>query len=372
LKIAMLALPFISVPPDGTGPVELSISNLVEALVRRGHEILLYASGDSHTSAHLRAIYPKSLKAMELPGGSIPTNVQELVKLEHLFWAVQDAIKQGADVIHSHNLSVTMFQRGLPIPQVFTLHFGHSADEGTPIMHKLFDFFNGFRNIQVVTLSESHKRSCPPRSNVHVIHHGIEMSHYEFQEQKQAYFLCLSRLTPEKGIHAAIDVAEALEIPLRIAGPNSRKLHGPTLGLDNDYEETLLARIEESRHAEYVGEADQAMKVDLLKRASALLFPVMWDEPFGLSLIESMACGTPVIAFNRGSVPEIVKNGVSGYIVESKEEMLRMAREVKNISPAAVRAHVRDNFSADVMAERYEKVYLAAQQNFQLHESDLV
>ncbi len=335
MKIALVAPPFIPVPPRRYGGTELFIAHLALGLTALGHEVIVYANGESKIDCELRALYPKG----EWPITSdIASNLKDL---NHTAWACRDA-SGTVDVIHLNNAPGLAFSRLMPDPVVYTIH--HPKEVG------LSDFYASYPEVTYVTISEF-QRSLESMPRMVPIHHGLELERYPYVERKQDYLSFLGRIAPAKGPHLAIEAAKCAGIPLKIAGEIQP--------MYRDYWETVIKPMVDGTFIEFVGEADHAAKVELLGNSRAMLFPIQWNEPFGLVMIEAMACGTPVLALPGGSVPEIVKDGISGWLCADVDDMARRAKE-SPISSASCRQYVADEFSLDLMARRYEAVYQAA------------
>lgn len=332
MKIALIAPPFIAVPPAEYGGTELFIAQLAEGLQKAGAQVTVYANRESRVNVKVRSIYEHS---------QWPIKAQEeawLKDLNHESWAVADAIAD-CDVLHFHTGQALAFSRFARQPAVLTLHGPHDP--------KLSEFYSHFPDVHYVCISDDQCRaeSMPRRRT---IHHGIDLSQYRLVEQKQKYLSFIGRIAPMKGTHIAIDVARRTGIPLRIAGE--------VQPMYRDYfEEKVKPRID-GQLIQYVGRADLQLKNDLLGNSMAMLFPIQWNEPFGLVMVESMACGTPVIAMPGGSVPEVVQNGVSGYICRTVQQMVKRVGEL-NFEPRAVRKYVEDNFSLERMVNKYIALY---------------
>jgi glycosyltransferase involved in cell wall biosynthesis len=332
-----VAPPFIPVPPPRYGGTELFLAHLARGLVARGHHVVLYANGESKPprGAQLRSLYPSSDWPLSGPSDGA------VKELEHAAWACGDAA-EWADVVHVNGISGVVLSRFLPIPVVATLHHSREAE--------ISEVYGRHDDVTYVGISRAQlDKESLPRSLV--VHHGIDLEDYPLGLRRDDDLVFLGRMTPEKAPHLAIDAA-------RLAG-RRLKLAGEIQPMYRDYWERMVEPRVDGAMVEYVGEADLATKTDLLGRAAAMLFPIQWDEPFGLVMIEAMACGTPVLAFGRGSVPEVVENGVSGWVCDSLEEMARRAAE-PGISPLACRRHVASRFSIERMAAGYERAYRRA------------
>jgi glycosyltransferase involved in cell wall biosynthesis len=334
MRIGLVAPPYISVPPKGYGGTELFIARLAEGLVKLGLEVIVYTNGDSTTPAEKRWIYQHSEWPIANDG------FDALKDLEHTSWAVHDA-SETCDVIHVNNVQGVVCSRFLKAPFVHTIHH--------PYEPKLSAFYQRHPQIQYVAISDF-QRNRESLPYVRTIHHGIDCSHYRIGERKRDYLCFLGRIAPIKGPHLAIAVAKRAGIPLKIAGG--------VQPMFQDYFEAQIKPHIDGRFIEYLGVADLEAKNELLGNSIATLFPIQWDEPFGLVLIESMACGTPVLALPGGSVSEIVRDGVSGYVCESVEELAFRATRM-DINPASVRRYAEEHFSVLRMATEYAHLYEA-------------
>jgi glycosyltransferase involved in cell wall biosynthesis len=333
MRIALIASPFISVPPKKYGGTELFISHLAEGLTRLGIEVVVYANGESTVKAQLRWLYPKDDWPID---DEMHSNLKDL---DHTSWAVSDCW-HDADVIHLNTAPCLGFSRLRGARWVYTLHHPH--------VPSLSAFYAGFPNVEFVAISNFQKEN-EPLQRIRTIHHGIDLGPYHLQTKKAAYLSFLGRIAPMKGVHNAIEIAKRSGVPLKIAGE--------VQPMYRDYFDSCVKPHLDGKFIEYVGEADLALKNELLGNSMALLFPIEWDEPFGLVMVEAMATGTPVIAFPGGSVAEIVRDGISGYICSSVEDAVARVREVQAIKPAAVRAYVQQFFSAERMVQDYLSLY---------------
>lgn len=332
MRIALIASPFISVPPTRYGGTELFIAHLAEGLERRGIEAVVYCNGESTVRAEKRAYYPRA----EWP---LSTETSGMLKeLDHVSWSIEDAAKT-CDVIHINSAPAITYSRYASTPFVCTLHH--------PYETALTRMYERYPEIYYTAISE-HQASVHPTLAITTIHHGIDMTKYRLQAKKEDYLCFLGRIAPIKGVHTAIEVAKRAGIRLKIAGEIQP--------IFRDYFDTMIKPHIDGSFIEYVGEADLEMKNKLLGGSLGLLFPIQWNEPFGLVMLEAMACGTPVFAFPGGSVPEIVVPGLSGAISSSVEEMADAVRNTK-YKPAETRAFVEQRFSVDIMVERYIELY---------------
>jgi len=332
MRIALIAAPFIPVPPKLYGGTELFLAHLAEGLARRGIEVVVYSNGESKVKSENRYLYG----AMEWP---VRSDVQAQFKdANHTAWAVHDAAA-SCDIIHLNNATGLTFSRFVNAAFVYTVH--HSK------VNALSDFYRFYPDVSYVLISDAQRRlECMPR--MQTIHHGIPMEMYTPVEEKRPYLAFIGRIAPIKGTHLAIEVAKKAGIPLKIAGE--------VQPMFQEYFDTQVRPHVDGRFIEYLGPADLAAKNELLGNAMALLFPIQWEEPFGLVMIESMACGTPVVALDGGSVREVVKNGVSGWVCGCIDEMVE-AVQTLNVDSRAVREYAQTNFSVDTMVEQYITLY---------------
>jgi glycosyltransferase involved in cell wall biosynthesis len=335
LRIAQVAPLMESVPPKYYGGTERVVSYLTENLVKMGHDVTLFASGDSQTSARLESVVDSALRLH-------PNNPDPLA-----YHAMQlDRVLQRADdfdVIHFH-VDVQHFPavRFLTTPHITTLH-------GRLDLPHLPALFRTFNDLPLVSISHSQRRPLPLANWQATVNNGIPAESYTFNDKPDSYLAFLGRISPEKGIEQAIEIARRSGRQLRIAAK-----------VDKVDEEFFQARVKPHlRHplVEYLGEIGEHEKDGFLGNAQALLFPIDWPEPFGLTMIESMACGTPVIAYRRGSVSEVMRDGVSGYIVDNSDEAVAAVNKVEAIDRAQCRQYFEQHFSDQAMAKAYLQVY---------------
>jgi glycosyltransferase involved in cell wall biosynthesis len=337
MRIALIAPPFIKIPPRFYGGTELFIASLAEGMRKLGHEVVVYANGESDVAVEVRWLYPK---------GQWPIQEelsQNLKEINHTAWAVRDAA-ESCDIIHVNNVFGLPYSRFVGSSFIYTVHHPHDV--------ALSEFYSHYPDVQYVTISHF-QRQQENMPRLQTIHHGIDVSLYQFREKKKPYLSFLGRIAPMKGTHLAISVAKTAGIPLKIAGEIQP--------IFRDYFESKIKPHLDGKFVEYLGEADLATKNELLGNSLALLFPIQWNEPFGLVMIEAMACGTPVLALPGGSVKEIVRDGMSGYLCHSIKELAQYAREIETcIQPAAVRRYAEQYFSLERMTAEYEQLYCAS------------
>lgn len=332
MRIAIIASPFISVPPTRYGGTELFVATLAEALAAKGVEVVVYANGDSTVHAEVRSRYAHS----EWPLASETAGI--LKELDHVAWAVDDAAID-CDIVHVNSAPAVPLSRFSPSPMVCTMHHPYEA--------ALADLYGRNADLPYVAIS-CDQASLYAGLNVRTIHHGVDLKKYKLQEKKEDFLCFLGRIAPLKGVHSAIAVAKKSGIPLKIAGE--------VQPIFRDYFETQIKPHIDGKFIEYVGGADLAMKNEMLGASAGMLFPIEWEEPFGLVMIEAMACGTPVFAFSRGAVPEVVCEGISGCIASTVDEMAEQAQTMQ-FNAHAIRAWAEQNFSASTMADRYLALY---------------
>ena len=333
MKVALIAPPFIAVPPKDYGGTELFVAQLAEGLQKKGIQVVVYTNRESTVNVERRWKYEHSQWPIK--------NDHEawLKELDHTSWAVQDAVTQEFDVVHFNSPLALTLSRFAGAPAVYTLH--------GPRDPKLSEFYAGYPDVHYVCISQF---QCSQESMplLRTIYHGIDLSQYRLRENKEKYLSFIGRIAPIKGTHHAIDVAKRAGIPLKIAGD--------VQPIYREYFEKKIKPELDGEFIQYVGLADLKMKNELLGNSMAMLFPIRWNEPFGLVMVEAMACGTPVLAFPGGSVPEIVRDGVSGYICRSVRDMAKRVEQL-DTSPRTVRAYVEENFSTDQMAAKYAALY---------------
>jgi glycosyltransferase involved in cell wall biosynthesis len=332
MRIALVAPPFISVPPKEYGGTELFIAQLAEALAKLGHDVIVYTNGESTVAVEKRWLYPQGEWPIQ---GEIYDNLKDL---NHTAWAVRDAL-ETCDIIHLNNASGLVCSRFTPVPFVYTIHHPH--------LKGLSRFYGNFPGVQFVTIS-NFQRKLETMPRIRTIHHGLDLSPYSAElDSKREYLAFLGRIAPIKGTHLAIQAAQKSGMPLRIAGEVQPKFR-------DYFEQQIKPHL--GKQIEYIGEVNLEEKAELLMGARALLFPIQWNEPFGLVMIEAMACGAPALAFPGGAVEEVVREGVSGYVCRSVDEMAARVRSLA-LAPKAVRAYVAETFSLEKMARSYVELY---------------
>ena len=335
MRIAVLSPVWFPVPPTGYGGIEWVVSLLADGLAEAGHDVTLFASGDSRTEATLASVFD------EAPSSHIGETYYEL---QHALAAYRRA--DEFDVVNDHTGLLGATLGGLvSTPVVHTVH-GPLDEVSLRTYRQIAEVAP---RVGLISLSENQRRPGPDLPWVANIYNALDLDDYPFHEEPGEYLLFLGRMSPDKGAHRAIEIARAAGVPIKLAG--KKREHAEQAYFDELVKPLL------GDDAEYVGETTHATKVDLLQNARATLFPIDWEEPFGLVMIESMACGTPVIATRRGAVPEVVAEGRSGIVVDTFAEMATALADADRLNPADCRAWVEEHFSAERMTQDYVAAY---------------
>jgi glycosyltransferase involved in cell wall biosynthesis len=335
MRIAQLAPLYEPVPPKYYGGTERVVAVLTEQLVANGHDVVLFASGDSVTSAEL---VPCCARALRWDAGIHDPMAHHIVQLGKLVERVSEF-----DIIHNHiDYLAFPLARALGLPMITTVH-------GRLDLPDLQHLFRQYSEIRLVSISDAQRGPVPHAGWLATVHNGIDLHHFRYRERPGSYLAFLGRISPEKGLPHAIEIARSVDMPLRIAAKVD--------SVDKAYFNGAIKPMLRDPRVEYVGEIDEIQKNEFLGNAYAYLFPIAWPEPFGITMIEAMACGTPVIAMARGSVPEVITHGRTGFICQSLREMVHAVGQVGRLSRLACRAHVEHRFSAETMAASYEAVY---------------
>jgi glycosyltransferase involved in cell wall biosynthesis len=347
MRIAQVAPLYESVPPKYYGGTERVVSYLTEELVHQGHEVTLFASGDSLTKARLVAACPRSLR---LDKQCIDQLAHQMLMLEHVFQhsAQFDIIHFHVDYLH-FSLS-----RRQPIVHVTTLH-------GRLDLPDLVPLYQEFPDMPVVSISNAQREPLPWANWQATVYHGIPVDLYRFREEPGSYLAFMGRISPEKRVDRAIKIAKQVQIPLKIAAKVDR--------VDKEYFASTIKPLLCNSLVELVGEIGEAEKDNFLGDAYALLLPIDWPEPFGLVMIEALACGTPVIAYRGGAVPEIIEEGHTGFIVRTIKDAVEAVQRVPELSRKRCREVFEERFTAARMAQDYVQIYkrlINARQNKEL------
>jgi len=339
LKIALLAGPMVSVPPVAYGGTERVVAALATELVHRGHDVTVFASGDSAVEGTLRPLVPQALWRAGYRGDVSAHMIRAVARC----WAEIDQF----DIVHSHVEGFGFpFARHAPVPVVSTLH-GRLDGAGMP------ELLDDFPDIPLVAISESQKRWAPGANWVAVVHNGLPFENLPITAEIADYLLFVGRIAAEKGVAEAIDLARRVGLPLKMAA----KVHDAT---ERALFEALVKPAASDGIVDFRGELSAAARDPLYTAAKATLMLGAWPEPFGLVAIESLAAGTPVIARRSGALPEIVEHGVDGYLVDDLAEAERAVQMLSRLDRRAIRRRAIERFSAHRMADRYETIYRAA------------
>jgi glycosyltransferase involved in cell wall biosynthesis len=336
MKIAQVAPLFESVPPKAYGGTERVVAYLAEALVELGHEVTLYASGDSTTSARLVPVVPRSLRTDRRRPDWL---VWHTLMLDRV---IADASQY--DVIHFH-VDVLQYPlaRRCACPSVTTLH-------GRLDLPDLVHLYRHFSDAALVSISGNQRKPVPFANWRATVHHGLPLGLYSFNAAPRGdYFAFVGRVSPEKRVDRAIEIALACGVPLRIAAKVDE--------VDRDYFASRIRPLLDHPLVEFIGEIDEPAKNDFIGNARALLFPIDWPEPFGIVMIEAFACGTPVISYPGGSVGEVMQHGVTGFVVSDQQEAIEAAEAVQHLDRRRCREVFEERFTSHTMARRYLDVY---------------
>ncbi len=330
MKIAMLAPIAWRTPPRHYGPWEWVVSMLTEGLVRRGVDVTLYATGDSLTGARLHSVAPRSWSE----DSTLEPKVWECLHIAALF---EEAA--SFDLIHNHFDFLPLSYSGLVKTPVLTTIHGFSSPRILPVYRK----YN--KRAYYVAISDSDR--SPELDYIATIHHGIPVDHYIYREEPEQYLLFFGRIHHDKGVYESIQLAEKAGLPLVIAG----------IIQDQNYFDHYVAPYLQEDRVRYIGPVGPDQKSAVLGGALALLHLINFDEPFGLSVAEAMACGTPVIAYNRGSMPELIIDGKTGCLVDDLKQAQDALSLIDSLNRKACRRHVEENFTVELMVDRYLEVY---------------
>ncbi len=334
LHIAMVVPPWFELPPTAYGGIESMCADLVDALVARGHQVTLVGAGGHRTKA------TAFVRTYDEPQGArIGAPEPEVVHAAGVAYYLEES---AADIVHDHSLAGPLLARGRRAPTVVTVH--------GPVVGERGQYYRYLgKSVHLVGISDAQRQAAPDLNWVATVHNAVRVADFPLRRDKEDFLLFLGRMAPEKGAHLAVEAARAAGRRLLLAG----KCTEPT-------ERAYFAEAVQPRlgpDTEYIGEIDAERKKELLAAARCLLFPICWEEPFGMVMIEAMACGTPVVALRRGAVPEVVVDRVTGRICDRLEELPRAVAEAEQLDPEACRAHVANRFDVAAMAAGYEAVY---------------
>jgi glycosyltransferase involved in cell wall biosynthesis len=335
LRVVVLAPPWFHVPPSGYGGVEEVIATLVEGLKRAGHDVTLVAAGEDRTSVRFVPTFAS------IPTASLGGTEGTAIEMAHSQLANRLLLGLDADIVHDHTSLGPLLAPLRDVPTIITVH-GRVDGWRTEIYRPL-------EGAAFVAVSDCQRASGPEIPWAATVHNAVDVGSYPFEDEKDDFLLFLGRMHPTKGVLEAIQVARKADRRLIIASKCSEETE--VRYLENEIRPML------GRHATFIGEVGGSRKRALLARVSALLFPIQWPEPFGLVMVEAMACGTPVIATNRGSVPEVVEDGVSGFIRDGVDQLADVCNATRDLDPPTIREYASNRFDGSRMTAGYEDVY---------------
>ena len=341
LRIAVIAPPYFELPPEGYGGIEAVVADLVDGLVARGHDVTVVGAGRGKTTADFIGTLEEPASAVV---GEVIPEVLHAISAAHV---IDELVAGGGvDVVHDHTAAGPLLaQRWSRTPMVVTAH--------GPVRGSWKQYYRHISvDAHLVAISDAQRAFAPDLHWAGTVHNGVVPEAFPYQEAKEDFALWLGRYNADKAPHLAIDAARAAGLPIVLAGKCS----------EPPEQEFFAAEVEPRLGPDVTvaGAVGFAEKTDLLKRARCLLFPLQWDEPFGMVLIESMVCGTPVVALPRGAVPEVVVDGVTGILCSDLDQLPAALDEVRGLDPAACRRHVEEHFTVEATTRGYEEVYRAA------------
>lgn len=335
LKVAVVAPPWFELPPKAYGGIESMCADLVEQLTRQAVHVTLIGVGQNGTSAEFISV--SEAPQNEHLGEGMP-EVGHAAALPDVLAGLD------VDVVHDHSLAGPLLARGRALPTVVTAH--------GPVTGEMGRYYRDLGDsVHLVALSEAQRTQAPDLNWVATVHNAVRVAEFPFQEDKEDFALFLGRSTPEKGIPEAIEAAAAAGVRLLLAAKCRERDEL------RYFDEVVKPLLRNGDGVVWLGEADRERKLELLAAARCLLFPIQWEEPFGLVMTEALACGTPVVALRRGSVPEVVAHGETGWVCDDLDELAEALCRVSSLSPARCRADAEERFDVSLMAQRYESVY---------------
>ena len=349
LKIAQVSPLWYPVPPIGYGGTEFVVSVLTEELIKRGHKVTLFASGDSKTKANLVSVSQKNIHSLKVPWEASGHNILNLIQAF--------SQEKDFDILHTHiDRYDLLFRAKSKSPTVATLHnliwpTGAKKSGKWHNLKAVSEIYARFPDLPYIAISNSYQNVCPIKINfVKTIYHGLMLNKFKFNQKPDNYFVWLGRITKAKGLDIAVRLARKMKFKLLIAGVI--RSESDRAFFEKDVKPFFSNKIK------FKGELkSESEKSAFLGKAKALLYPLMWEEPFGIVMVESQACGTPVIAFDRGSAKEVIANNKTGFVVKNEQAMIKAINNIERISRSACRQWVKDNFSAEKMAQEHEKLY---------------
>ncbi len=338
MKIALLAPIEEAVPPRKYGGIEVVVYNLAEELHRMGHDVTLFASGDSHASCRVVPLVKKAI------GSRHSKRMREAYAYEALVQAAEMIAEEGDyDIVHNHvGWQALLFKDIMGTPVITTMHW--------TLRNKTeHEMYSHYRKLPFVSISDNQRKDLPRMNYVATVHHGIDLARFTFREKPDDQLIFFGRFSPMKGPVEAIEIAKATGQKLVMAGKVN--------AFEQDYFDREVKPHIDGKQISFIGELDHDAKVKLYGSAKALLSPLQWDEPFGLTNIEAMACGTPVITAKRGSLPEIIVDGKTGFLCKNEKAMIHAIESIGTIDRLECRHHVEEHFAAQRMAQTYARLY---------------
>jgi len=342
-KIGIIAPPFTSIPPKGQGGTERIVYQLAEGLKKKGYKVTVFGAGKCKVSCNFVPILKKTISERKLNPFSIESSRSLRLETTYLALVMEELKKRSKefDIIFNHARGGYLFiplAQYLKIPLITILHL--------PLFKELENFLSKFKNPNIITISNSQRKGFPKIKYLATIYNGVDLKEFPFCKKPKDYFLFMGAIGEHKNPKDAILAAKKSKIKLIIAGGKKRE----------PYFSKEIKPLIDNKQIKYVGEVAGKERINLFKYAKGFLFPIRWEEPFGLVMIEAMACGTPVIAYPRGGAKEVVKNGTTGFLVKNVNEMVKAIRKINNISREACRERVKKYFSLEKMLENYEKI----------------
>lgn len=342
MKIAIIAPPWLPIPPKGYGGTERVLDHLIKGLLVQKHEVILYTIGTSRTKATQKWIFPEGKPLGLVPTGDPPAGLAQAI------FAHKDAVHSGVDVIHDNTIEGVVIGAFSPLPVLHTVHGPLNDPSSDSLIRRLY--YPIRNDVGFAAISDFQRRQMPSLNWITTAYNPIDVSEMRFKKDRGDFLLFLGRISHKKGVHLACEVAKRTGERLVVAGT----VNDPT---ENEYFETKVRPYFSLPNIEYVGEAIGKTRIDLFADCKAFLFPIQWEEPFGMVLGEASAAGAPVVAFRNGSVEELVTDGLNGFVVDTLDQMIAALDRLGEIDPVRAREFVAANFSTEVVTERYLDAY---------------
>ncbi|MBI3577410.1 glycosyltransferase family 4 protein [Candidatus Gottesmanbacteria bacterium] len=340
MKIALLAPFEESVPPKKYGGTELVIYNLITEFVSRGHDVTLFGVGDSQVPCKVEALFPHELRT--IPPYNTDLKSRETAKFHGISMMLSRLQTMDFDMVHNHaGWRLLLFHQFIHQPLVTTLH------GPTTFVHEKMAYVSD-PNLNFVSISDNQRQGLPDLHYIATVYNGLDMDTFDYNEKPEDYFVFLARFSPQKGAKEAIDVAKKAGIQLKMAC----KIDVSDQAYYNSVKDAI-----DGEQIQLLGEMDHVQKVTLLKNAKGMLAPIQWEEPFGLFVVEAMACGTPVFGMRRGSFPELIEDEKNGFLADTVEEMAQQVKDIDTLSRSYCRQSVEAKFTKQIMASKYLEVY---------------